>query len=525
LLERPAALSGLVLDEAGEPVIGALLRVVRRTRNRGRVTWLPYGNTATTDDRGMYRAGNLAPGEYAVMVEQTNVNLPTAIIEAYQNAQNTLKPGETNPFSDELFTAGGFGLTPGTSNSRLVNAQVQSLARGSTQSPLNTAGANFVYATTYFPGSLNASNATAISLRSGEDRTGIDIVLRPVRAISISGTVSSPDGPIGLTAVTLTRTDGVESAFDSGRIGTTTNATGAFTFLGVPAGDYKLRVTKIPSVRMASNMVTNQITLADGSTSFMASSSGPARVPPLPPDSTFWAEQAISAGTRDIAGVTLVLAPGARLSGRVEFTGALAQPTAQQLSGLTFSLRSIRGTEAAFRTPRTRIDEQGRVTTQGFPAGLYSVAVFGVPPGWSLASVTSKGVDVSQHALEIGANDISDLVISFTDAPTELTGSVTTQDAAPPKGAAVFLFPSDEPLVGDAPFNSRRILGTRASANGRYSFKGFPPGNYRVVAIDNVSTLDDLSGELVQSLVPRATSLRFTAGDKRQQDLVVGGSK
>lgn len=519
-MARPGTITGVVLDEAGEPVIGVQLQAVRRVRARGRVTWQPAGgSTEETDDRGAYRISNLPPGDYIVLAEQSNVNVPTAMIDAYQKAQETVRPGQSNPMSDEMFAAGGMGLTPGSSNARLVNGQVQLLARASSVA-IESAGRMFVFPASFYPSVTAASKATVLTIRSGEERSSIDLVIRPVPAVRISGTVSGPAGPLPFTAVTLAANDSVDGPFGLPRIATATDATGAFTFLGVAAGDYTLRVTKLPPVQNASNMVTNSITMADGSTSTMASSSGPVKLPPLPPDPTLWAELPVSAGPRDVTGLAVTLQPGARLSGRVEFAGALAQPTPQQMSAVSFSAQPVTPSRS-FRSPRSRIDDQGELTTQGFPAGNYYVNVFGAPAGWSLLSVTSKGIDVTQRPLEIGATDISDIVITFTDKATELSGVVTSRDASIPKTAAVILFPADEPIEREQGTNPRRLLSARASSNGKFSFKGLPPGDYRLIAVDDLSLQQDLAAETLQPLVARSTSVRIGPGEKRQQNLTL----
>ena len=44
-----------------------------------------------------------------------------------------------------------------------------------------------VYPTTYYPGAPNAREATMITLRTGEEKAGIDIPMRPVPAVKVSG--------------------------------------------------------------------------------------------------------------------------------------------------------------------------------------------------------------------------------------------------------------------------------------------------------------------------------------------------
>jgi protocatechuate 3,4-dioxygenase beta subunit len=53
-VHRPAAISGVVTDETGEPVAGAYVRAMARISVAGRLH-LASGPSATTDDRGAYR--------------------------------------------------------------------------------------------------------------------------------------------------------------------------------------------------------------------------------------------------------------------------------------------------------------------------------------------------------------------------------------------------------------------------------------------------------------------------------------
>ena len=58
---RYAAISGVVVDEAGEPVVGVGVQALRRVPS-GSGPRLQSGSIATSDDRGQYRLSTLAPG-------------------------------------------------------------------------------------------------------------------------------------------------------------------------------------------------------------------------------------------------------------------------------------------------------------------------------------------------------------------------------------------------------------------------------------------------------------------------------
>src|SRR5262249_27238266 len=77
---RNAVIAGTVIDEAGEPVVGAHVQSYRRGFAAGRTIFTPTAST-TTDDRGAYRLANLVPNQYQIAVVSTEVAVPTGIIK------------------------------------------------------------------------------------------------------------------------------------------------------------------------------------------------------------------------------------------------------------------------------------------------------------------------------------------------------------------------------------------------------------------------------------------------------------
>ena len=64
-LPRGGAIAGRILDEDGEPMPGATVRVMRYQYLQGDRRLVPVG-TSQTDDKGSYRVWGLMPGDYYV---------------------------------------------------------------------------------------------------------------------------------------------------------------------------------------------------------------------------------------------------------------------------------------------------------------------------------------------------------------------------------------------------------------------------------------------------------------------------
>ena len=65
-MPRGGVISGVVVDEVGDPIFGVPVRVWRYVNRNGTRELTATSNSDTTDDRGQYRVSGLVPGEYVV---------------------------------------------------------------------------------------------------------------------------------------------------------------------------------------------------------------------------------------------------------------------------------------------------------------------------------------------------------------------------------------------------------------------------------------------------------------------------
>jgi hypothetical protein len=183
-LQRPAAITGRVFDENGDPVEGASVRAltVRTVGGRRRLAPGPAA-PRQTDDLGSYRVSGLPAGEYVLVAVVGQITGTDVSIDL---------PG---------------------------------------------------YAATYYPGTRNPGEGQFVAVRAAQETTGVDFSLVRTTTARIAGHAVDAEGePVtGGIALNPSRRSGVVAPVAAGaRIG----RDGSFEFTNVPAGEYALQFSR-----------------------------------------------------------------------------------------------------------------------------------------------------------------------------------------------------------------------------------------------------------------------------------------
>jgi hypothetical protein len=385
-------------------------------------------------------------------------------------------------------------------------------------------GKILAYQTVYHPSATSVAQLSVITLASGEEKTGIDLHLRLVPTFRVSGTVTGSEGPVANMGVKLLPATAEEFSTESGLevANTATDAQGAFTFLGVPAGAYTLKVLKIPrplATPSSEGMV--MVSSGAGGVAFGTSLGGPAALPlPLPTDPTFWAALPVTVSESNVSGLTVSLRPGYRMTGRVEFEGTRDRPTPEQIQRMSVTLTPIDSRPAGVVAPG-RISPDGQFRTLGYAPGKYVVNVSPGGPGmeWTLKAATFGGRDVSDEPLDIAGSDVDGVVLVLTDRPTQLSGTVRTAQGQGDGQADVIVFPADHDRWKQYGVTARRARSVRATKTGAYSIQGLPAGDYYVIAVDSTSSREWQDPKFLEAASRVATRITLVDGDKKTTDL------
>jgi len=516
---KQAALSGVVTDEAGDSAIGTRVRAYRRTYVAGRPRFATAGS-GTTDDRGVYRIAGLTPADYIVAVESTQTSVPAEFMDAFFTGP-PISDERRKELSRELNDIGSAIAPSGSQYAMTVNDQTFTMSQG-TLTPIAGSGPGIlIYPTTFYPGAPSAAQAKTVTLKSGDDRSGIDVQVQAVRGARVSGTIVEAGGPASTIGVRLVPAGNDLLVEQVETAATVTDTAGGFTFPAVPPGDYALRVLRLPRPRIGADdgpriLVSpslGTVTMSGG----VQTSNAPPPPPPIPADATLYAQVPLSIAGRDISDLVIPLTPAPRVSGRLEFEGTSEKPAASSLSGLRILLDPADGSRLADRTLTLQTghpDEKGEFATYGVPPGKYVVGIGGAPAGWTLKGVFYQGHDLADTVIDLGSKDVTGVVITFTDRPSTLVGIVQGSHGPDPD-SVVLAFPTDQDAWAMSGSVPRRLRTARADANGAYSLAGLPPGEYYVIAVKEDTIGDWQDPALLQALTRYAQQIRLGEGDRR----------
>lgn len=505
-LWKYAVVGGTVLDDAGEPAVGLTVQVARRLMTSGRTRFVP-ANSAKTDDRGQFRISSVTPGDYVVVVPQTQLSMPASIMS-----------GLVEGMSSGLGIAGaamamidlmGSGVNPQDAMTGGVRIGDYMVSASGAVPLLSPDGRLLAYQTQFHPGVAAPTQATVLQLKSGEERTDISFQLRLIPTAFVAGVAMGPEGPVPSLGIRLVVPgDGTISDSEFDVATAITKPDGSFSFFGVPPGQFILKAEKqprpaIPAEALAANpMAANMF--------------GPGGLPAGAKEMLFVATTVNVASNID--NLVLQLRPGYRVSGRVEFVSVAGRPVPTQLASASVNLVAMDG-----RMPNLlgmmepdRVDKQGEFRTKGNPPGRYFLTISGYTP-WQIKSATIGGRDVLDAGVEIRDADVTGIVVTYTDKVAQVSGNVRSADETDLSETAVLMFPWDYRTWIANGMNPRRGLTSRVNRNGSYTVLNVPAGDYFIVAVDRATQGELQDPQYLVALARVATRISVGADNVSQE--------
>lgn len=253
---------------------------------------------------------------------------------------------------------------------------------------------------------------------------------------------------------------------------------------------------------------------------------------------TLWASQEVNVQGRDIPDISLRLQPGMTVSGRIVYQGTpQSTPVDPARSRISLSTMPTGGAQmdlvmSMMQSSMATVSADGTFTVKGVMPGKYRVTVFapgmlfnqqipGAGDGWTLKSAVLNGRDVADLPFEVKpGEDAAEVVVTFTDRPTELSGSVLDQTGRAIGNFPIVVFSTDRAYWTLA---SRRVQLVRPSTDGKFKTTSLPPGEYYVCAVTDADETGLYDPAFLQLLVAGAFKITLADGEKKTQDLKLAG--
>jgi protocatechuate 3,4-dioxygenase beta subunit len=415
-----AVIAGKILDEDGEPLPEILVSALRQRYLEGKPS-LSTEASAQTDDRGEYRLFGLSPGRYFV-----SAAFP----------------------QDSRFSA----------------------ASDTEDTQPNPQG----YAKMYYPGTLDATKAAAISVREGEEIPSVEISMRQVLVYSIRGHVynqitrkAGSQAMVFLFPKTKSRewAGGEQRTFIQ-------KQDGAFEIGDVLPGSYVLTAMW-----------------------FDEGKSHAARIP-------------IDVSNADIEGVALTIVPGTDINGRIIWDGT---PSLQQAElSVTADSPDVHfgfGGSSIVSSANTFV-------LKALNDGNYMVHVWGQGKDCYIKDVQYAGLSALTDGFSVKAGAAGTLEITISSRGARVQGTVVDSDGLRAVGLRVVLVPEPSHRTEYTLFKEQTT-----DQYGHFELRGIPPGEYKFFSWEEVESGAWEDPEFLKPFEEKSEKITLQEGDQKTLNL------
>jgi hypothetical protein len=488
-LVQGGTIVGRILDENLEPVTGIQVQSLTYTYQNGTRT-LVSERQVQTNDLGEYRLYWLTPGDHYVSAVPGSRR--GGLVQGNQGGFQGGNRGGGR---------GGRGNVPNAPNPADVQPEV-------------------TYASTFYPGSVDPETAAPIRVSAATEVRGIDFVLRPTPTVKVSGRVVGVE--IAPTAQQLQQ-QAQQQAQQQGRGGRGGNNNGG---RGNPQQDNG-QGGRGPFGGNMQVLLTRVGTSVTGRGGGGGGRGGGGRgggglngiefLSPVNQDGTFEITNVIpgsynliavqqaqnqiystrvrlEVGQGGVQGLNLGVRPGVELPGQIYLDGT--PPTNFQMDRLRVNLNSQ--DDLPIGNSNAQVDATGKFTLTNVPAMSYRINLQGLPAGAYLIAGRFGTADALGEPLQVDQSSQLALQIGF--APGQVGVTVSDSVGQPFAGAITVLIPAVRNRVD-------LYKTVTSDQSGQVVFTGVAPGDYKVIAWEDVPQGAYLNADYVQPYEDRGQSV------------------
>lgn len=333
------------------------------------------------------------------------------------------------------------------------------------------------YAPMYYPGVPDAASATQLPLAQGAELSDIDFHLQRVRAVTLRGRLFSPldDFTRGQVQVVLAHNDGSGASFIDRAAAAIEKTTGRFELRGVAPGLYWLVASQLNGGYSLGGRTPVEVTAPNSQEN-----------------------------------LTISLRASFDIAGAITVEG---KPPVS-LTALTASLSPSEGL-ALGPQPTAKVGADGRFRLTGVTPGLWDFTIGPLPEGVRIKTAMFGEHDILRGELIVPEGPRGSLQIVLSGNGAQVSGTVGEDDH--PHAATVVLVPDSEDLRR----SPRLYRSTQAREQGRFVFKGVPPGSYRLFAFDEVEPNAWLDPDFLKPVESLGEPISLAEGEQATRQLTL----
>lgn len=334
----------------------------------------------------------------------------------------------------------------------------------------------------YYPGVLNPQEAAKVEVAAGEEVGGFYFTLIEARSYGISGRVLTPEGKPAHSVWLRSRRESDEFLVSGMEPSADTDRQGEFKVKGLLPGKHRLiaRSEGDEDLRMASAVV----------------------------DVT----------DQDIEGLTLVLAAGAEVTGRIVTDREEVDLDWRRIS---LSMEPIGSAWRYAGGGRSRIEEDFTFKIKDVPEASYRlvVRIFNTPGNHYIESIRIRTEELIDRPIEVRSGDLLDGVeIHVSSEGAQISGVVEKEEGREvAQAATVLVFAADSEYRGRHSRFTRRV---RTDQRGQFSLKGLVPAEYLVCALTDLEYGLESNLDYLRNLERDAERIDLSQGQRLEKNLV-----
>jgi protocatechuate 3,4-dioxygenase beta subunit len=515
-----AAITGRISADGRALPQNLQVRALRFQMVRGQRQLVSANAQTMMDERGVYRIYGLAPGDYVVAVQPPNgqgTEVREPSMAELQWAQQLIpRPAAAS-------------ATPAPGAAPVATPDLP---------PPPAPSQPIGYSPVYYPGTVTSTEATPITVRAGEERTGADFVLHFVPTATVSGSVTDPEGRPLQSVQLLLMAQTSMAGLNENHVVQMMGGDGRFIAKGVPPGSYTLTAHAVvrqaappgpppappgaPTDPVALEQLraaqdTLQRALQASQAGGIGPIGGPGRAGGLP-QVMLWAVTDVFVDGMDVPDLDLRLQTGMTVSGRIAFD-TIAPPPDPEKTRVNLSWNGPNNV-SLMGNPSGVMAANGTFTLTNVVPGQYLVNA-SAPAATFVKSVVINGGDVTDFGFEVRPNQsLANVVVTLTDKRAEVDGTLIDGTGKPTADYFVVILPTDKALWQS---NARRPRSTRPDTTGKYTIAGLAPGEYFLSAVTDLDQSDLSDPAFLAQLAASAFKFTLADGEKKTQDMKIAG--